>query len=197
MKAGKLPLVDIYTGGIASKISRVYDYNRYIVNMKNNFELASVPQKNLYDVENLNHFFRNSCFVIASSGMMIEGTPSFNLGLKWITERDSAIFIVGFMEENTPGYKFSNAVRGDLLRLSNYPKDEMVHCDIKKFRFPSHARREQLLEIVKILDPENIILVHGEPASIDWLGNKILKEKKSKKLRKVYSPEIGKELIIH
>jgi Cft2 family RNA processing exonuclease len=193
MESGKIPLADIYTGGVASKISRVYDYNRYVVKIKNNFELASVPQKNLYEPENPDHFFRNICFVIASSGMMIEGTASFNLGLKWITRKDSAIFTVGYMEESTPGFKFSNAVKGDILYLKE-TREETVRCSIKKFRFPSHARREQLLQIVRALDPENVVLVHGEPESINWLGKEILKDKHKK--RKVYAAEIGKEIIL-
>ncbi len=196
IERGKIPAVDIYTGGISAKISRVYDYNRYVVNINNDFEILSVPQKNLYEIENINHFFKNPSIVIASSGMMIEGTASFNLGLKWITQPKSAIFSVGYMEENTPGYKFVNAAKGSILRFDHYYKEEIVRCTIKKFRFPSHARREQLLEVVQKLDPENIILVHGDSASIDWLGSNILKENKNKKTRKVFAAEMGKEVII-
>ncbi len=193
----KIPAVDIYTGGTAVKISRVYDYNRYVVNMSDkNFEILSIPQKNLYEVENINDFFKNVSIVIASSGMMIEGTASYNLGLKWLTQPESAIISVGYMDEGTPGFKFTNAKKGDVLRFDGY-KDELVRCAVKKFRFPSHARREQLLEIVKILDPEIIILVHGKPASIDWIGNKILKENNGRKNRKVFSAEPGKEIIIY
>ena len=193
---GRIPAVDIYTGGTAVKISRVYDYNRYVVNMSdNNFGILSIPQKNLYEVGNITEFFKNVSIVIASSGMMIEGTASFNLGLKWLTQPKSAIFSVGYMDESTPGYKFTNAKKGDVLRFDGY-KDESVRCTVKKFRFPSHARREQLLEIVNIFEPETIILVHGEPASIDWIGNKILKENNKSKNRKVFSAEPGKEIII-
>jgi Cft2 family RNA processing exonuclease len=197
IERGKMPAVDIYTGGIATKISRIYDYNRYVVHMNSNdVEISSIPQKNLFDIENLNAFFKSSSIVIASSGMMIEGTASFNLGLKWISQPKSAIFSVGYMEESTPGYKFANAVKGEVLKLSDYEKDKIVRCTIKKFRFPSHARREQLLETVQLLNPQKIILVHGNPDSIDWLGNSILKKNKVKKIRKVFSAEIGKEIII-
>jgi predicted metal-dependent RNase len=189
---GKIPAAEIYTGGIGGKISRIYDYNRYVTNMVDkNFKVLSVPQKNLYEVNNINDLFKNISIVIASSGMMIEGTASFNLGLKWLLQPKSAIFSVGYMEKSTPGYKFANAKKGDTLSFNGFIKDEPVRCTIKNFRFPSHARREDLLNIVKQLDPETVILVHGEPASIDWLGNKILNEQK---IRRVLSAELGKEI---
>ena len=45
------------------------------------------------------------------------------------------------MEENTPGYKIANSY-GEKIRLSEFSEPEIVKCDIKHFRFPSHALRE-------------------------------------------------------
>ncbi|HVO74520.1 MAG TPA: MBL fold metallo-hydrolase, partial [Ignavibacteriaceae bacterium] len=197
IEKGKIPAVDIYTGGIAEKISRVYDYNRYAANMnEKDFEILAVPHKNLYEVENINDFFKNFSIIIASSGMMIEGTASFNLGLKWLSQVKSAIFTVGYMEQSTPGYKFAKAKKGDILKFERNNKEEIVRCTIKNFRFPSHARREQLLETVKALDPETVILVHGETDSIEWMTNKILNETNGNKIREVIPAEIGKEIFI-
>jgi Cft2 family RNA processing exonuclease len=192
---GKLTQTDIYTGGIGAKISRLYDYNRYVVNMQDpEFQLKSIPQKNLYSIENIDNFFKNPCIVLASSGMMLEKTASFKLAKRWIKQKDSAIFTVGFMEESTPGYRFANAVKGGKIRIYETGKEVEVKCTIKNFRFPSHARRESLLEIVKRLKPQNVILVHGDPASIDWVGANILKYQKE---IKVFSAEIGKEIEIN
>jgi cleavage and polyadenylation specificity factor subunit 3 len=172
---GKLVNTDIYTGGIGIKISRVYDYNRYVVNMKNpEFELSSIPQKNLYEVKNEDDFFKHPCIVLASSGMMLKRTMSFKLSQKWLTQKHSAIFTVGYMDENTPGYKIANSKRGDKIILESGKIIE-VKCTINKFRFPAHSKREGLLEIVKRLKPVNIVLVHGDPPAIDWLGASVLK----------------------
>ncbi|MCK7527289.1 MAG: hypothetical protein MZV64_61630 [Ignavibacteriales bacterium] len=64
---------------------------------------------------------------------------------------------------------------------------------MKKFRFSAHSKREELIEIVKKLKPEKVILVHGDEAAIGWVGNKILKEFKD---ARVFQAEIGKEIEI-
>jgi Cft2 family RNA processing exonuclease len=194
MDKGTLTQTDIYTGGIGPKISRVYDYNRYAVNMKDKeFELRNIPQKNLYDITNNEEFFKSPCIVLAPSGMMQPGTASFNLAKNWLRKSDSAIFTVGYMEESTPGYITANAIKGDKIKLSEYSEVEEVKCEIRRFRFPSHSLREGLIEIVKRMNPSKVILVHGEPASVDWVGENILKEYKH---IKVFTAEAGREIVM-
>jgi cleavage and polyadenylation specificity factor subunit 3 len=202
MQKGKLTATDIYTGGLATKISRVYDYNRYTVKRKDSeFEIKSIPQKNLYEVENPGEFFRQPSFVLASSGMVIEGTISFRLAKKWLRQSNSAIFTVGYMEESTPGYKIINAAAGEKIKLSDFGQEEVVKCSVEQFRFSSHSKREDLLEIVNKVAPANVILVHGDPPAIDWIGSAILKKKAlyaksnvSDLPVKVYRAETGREI---
>ena len=193
MCSGKMTQTEIYTGGVANKISRIYDYNRYSVRrIDPEFEISSIPQNDLYEVIQPEKLFKNPCLVLASSGMMIEGTASYNLAQYWIKQSKSAIFTVGFMEESTPGYKFANAKKGDRIQLNEFTSEE-IKCSIEKFRFPSHSRREGLLKIVQTLKPEKVILVHGEPDGISWIGTEI---KKSFKSTEVYVAKCGQEIII-
>ena len=97
------------------------------------------------------------------------------------------------MEESPSGHKIANANTGNKVKLAEYSEPEIVNCDIKSFRFPSHALREELIEIVKKLNPEKIILVHGDPSAIDWVGANIIKKYKH---IMVYSAEPGKELLL-
>jgi|YelNatPaOPRAMG01_1025707.scaffolds.fasta_scaffold00415_27 Cft2 family RNA processing exonuclease len=188
----KLIQTDIFTGGIAQKISRVYDYNRYVVNMIDpQFEISSIPQKDLYEVENPEIFFKNPCIVLAPSGMMIENTASFYLAQYWIKQANSAIFTVGYMEKTTPGFKFASATQGSIIEIGIY--SEQVKCKIKNFRFSAHSRREDLLEIVKRLKPKNVILVHGDKLAINWMSSSLLKEFEDIKL---HVAEIGKQIIL-
>jgi len=192
MRKNKLTTLDIYTGGIGSKINWLYDTNRYLVNMVDKkFQIKSIPLKNLNEVENPEDFFKYPCIVVASSGMMIEGTASFKLGKNWLNKKDCGIFIVGYMDEKTPGYKISNARSGVKIKLASFGEEQIVKCSIKHFRFSAHANREGLVEIVRKLKPSNVILVHGDGAAIGWVGNKILSEFKG---TKVFQAEIGKEI---
>ncbi|HUX93534.1 MAG TPA: MBL fold metallo-hydrolase [Ignavibacteriaceae bacterium] len=194
IKAGKILLTDIYTGGIASKISRVYDYNRYVVNrIDPEFEISSIPVKNFYEVTQPEDFFKNPCIIFAASGMMIEGTASFKLAQQWLKHEHSAIFTVGFMEESTPGFRIARARHGDKIRLTDFSDESEVKCEINNFRFPSHSTREELLEIVKRVKPAKVVLVHGSQESIDWIGAAILINFKE---IKVFQAELGKEIIL-
>jgi Cft2 family RNA processing exonuclease len=194
MLKGTLTETNIYTGGIGAKINTVYDYNRYAVNMiDKEFALKNIPQNNLYEVTNYEEFFKTPSIVLASSGMMLEKTASFNLAKYWLNNPISAIFTVGYMEMNTPGYKIATASKGDIIKLTDYSDSETIKCIVRRFCFPSHSSREELIEIVKILNPGKVILVHGDPSSIDWVGENILKKYKH---IKVFSAEAGRKLLI-
>lgn len=194
METGKLTKVPIYTGGIANKISRVYDYNRYVVKMNNpDFELSSVPQENFYEVENPDKFFRSPVIVLAPSGMMIESTASFKLARHWFRNSDAAIFTVGYVEKNTPIFKVANAKTGDKIKLADYLPEDEVKCQVRQFRFTAHSKREELLRIIQKLTPANVILHHGDEAAIEWMKEAI--RNRFEKV-KVFTAETGSEITI-
>jgi cleavage and polyadenylation specificity factor subunit 3 len=193
MKKNKVTGVDIYTSGIGKKINRAYDYNRFVVDY-NQCELVlhDSPQKDIRDVNNFDEFFKFPSIVLASSGMIIESTISFNLAKRWLRQNGSAIFTVGYMDESTPGYNIARAKKGNKLQLTESDKKREVRCDIKNFSFSAHSKREELINIIEKLKPENLILVHGDEKAIDWMGSTILKKHKG---IKVYAASPGKEIL--
>jgi len=194
MQKRKLTNVDIYTGGLGTKINRAYDYNRFVVDrVDEEVELNTIPQKDYYEISNVEEFFKHPCIVLASSGMLIKGTSSFTFAERWLKQKDSAIFIVGYMDNKTPGYVIANAERGDKIQLTGFDEPTEVNCAIKNFKFSAHARREDLLKIVDKLKPDNVILTHGDEDALDWMGSSILKKYKN---LKVYIAIAGKEIEI-
>jgi len=193
MQKNKITTVDIFTGGIGSKINRIYDYNRYVVNMnQKELLLYEIPQKGLNELKGFDELFKIPLIVLASSGMMVESTNSFMLAKRWLHKTDSAIFTVGYMDPSTPGSIISNARRGDKIQLTERDKKFEVRCEIKNFRFSAHSKREELVSLVKKLNPDRIVLIHGDKEAIDWMGASILKFHQGKK---VYAAENFKEII--
>lgn len=183
MQRNKITSVDIYTGGIGNKINRIYDYNRYVVNRnEKELVLSEIPQKNLNELKGYDELFQYPSIVLASSGMMVESTNSFILAKRWLHKKDSAIFTVGYMDPSTPGFTLSNSKKGDKIQLTKHDRKIEVKCDIINFRFSAHSKREELVLLVKKLHPDKIVLVHGEKTAIDWVGNSILRQFKSKKV---------------
>lgn len=194
MQKKKLTTVDIYTGGLGTKINLAYDYNRFVVNrVDKEFELHSIPQKDYYDISNPEEFFKHPCIVLASSGMMIKSTSSFTFAKRWLKQKNSAIFSVGYMDSKTPGYIIANAKSGDKVQLTDFDEATEVNCAVKNFKFSAHARREDLLSIVNKLNPDTVILTHGDEEALDWMGSSILK--KNRKI-KVQTAKAGKEIKI-
>ena len=193
MQKRKLTTVDIYTGGLGTKINRAYDYNRFVVKrVDNEFELNIIPLKDYYEILNPEEFFKHPCIVLASSGMMIKSTSSYIFAKRWLKQKDSAIFTVGYMDSETPGYVIANSKRGDKILLNENDEETEVDCEIKNFKFSAHARREDLLKIVDKLKPDNVIFIHGDEEAIDWMGSSILKKRKN---IKVQTAQAGKEII--
>ena len=96
------------------------------------------------------------------------------------------------MDPTTPGYIISNSKRGDKIQLTEKEKKTDVKCEVMNFRFSAHSKREELINVVKKLNPEKIVLIHGDRNAIDWLGASVIKQFPGKK---VYSAENFREII--
>ena len=68
-------------------------------------------------------------------------------------------------------------------------RDVPVRCKIERFRFSAHARREELLEIVRRLQPKHVVLTHGDEKAIAAFGELILATFPE---MFVSAPEVGK-----
>jgi Cft2 family RNA processing exonuclease len=193
MQKNKITNVDIYSGGIGDKINKIYDYNRYVVN-RNEKELIlhNISQKGLNELKDFDELFKYPSIVLASSGMMVKSTNSFILAKRWLQKKDSAIFTVGYMDPSTPGSIIARAREGDKIQLNEKEKKVEVNCEIKNFRFSAHSKREEILSIVKKLNPDKVVLIHGDIEAIDWMGASVLKQFPGKK---VFAAENTKEII--
>ena len=97
----------------------------------------------------------------------------------------------GYCDPETPGYRIKNAERFEIIYLDKYGIDTTeVLCDIQNFSFSSHATKEGILQMVEKLDPELVVLVHGDEAAIDAIGKDIMERFPNKR---VLAPEKYKE----
>lgn len=138
--------LDIYTGGVGREISRLYDKNKYIVNRHfKDMELLDIPQIDLYEVDDYRVFLKKPGVVLASSGMMIENTASYRLAKFWLNQKDFGIFIVGYVDVDSPGFQLLNKKQGESVQLTETSDPTIVKCKIERFYFASHSKREELL----------------------------------------------------
>lgn len=192
MKSGRLPEVPIYTGGMGRKISEVYDSCVGSASRSDHEQLMSaIPQSDLPKRDQLfsGTFFRDPSIVLAASGMMQEGTPSYFLSQRWLRLPNFTIAFVGYTDPRTPGYVVSHAEQGSRIRFGSMKRDVPVRCKIERFRFSAHARREELLEIAIRLKPRQVVLTHGDERAMAAFGELILENAPG---TVVTAPEVGK-----
>ena len=165
----------IYIGGLSTKITIVYD------------QLAANPQlslKGLQLLETLSPFVlngrdlattqiqRNRLYVL-SSGMMTEHTLSNQMASRFVDRPEQSIFFVGYADPDSPAGKLKTAADGELLQLEQGGSRLPVLCTREEFDFSGHAPRELLMAYIVKTKPRTVILVHGDPPSLDWFKEAI------------------------
>lgn len=191
MQKGTLAPARIITGGLGRRINRLYDNFRYLVKRRDpNFTLKEVPQQSLRDFVNPLELFAEPSIVIATSGMVLENTTSHRLAKEWLQRKDSAVFTVGYMDPETPGYRLANAKRGDTIRLGEFAPPAEVRCAIRNFRLTSHIRSDDLVGLAEELKPEYIVLTHGSPSAVSELGSLLLTRLPGSKLSALESGKV-------
>lgn len=196
MRKGSIPEIDIYTGGMGREISDIYDIHRYnTVRINKDLQLKDISQLPI-DFEELltAKYFKVPSIVLASSGMMFEGTTSFALAQRWLKEKNFGIFFVGYVTPDSPGYTVLNSKAGDIIKLSETSEKIKVACEIDYFRLTSHSNREDLISLVKKLKPKTVILVHGDENGIEWMEKELLNLFPSINIIK---PKIGEDYSIN
>jgi len=191
-RSGKIPDVPIYTGGMGRRISELYDQFLTSRSRTNDVDKTSdVVQSELPRRAFLfgGNYFREPSIVLAASGMMQDGTASYMLAQRWLRHKEFAICFVGYTDPRTPGYTVSHAERDARIRFGSMKRDVSVRCRIERFRFSAHARREELLEIVRRLQPKHVVLTHGDEKAMSAFGELILATFPQ---MTVSAPEVGK-----
>jgi Cft2 family RNA processing exonuclease len=107
--------------------------------------------------------------------MMFEPTLSNMLGRKIIEDKDNAILLVGYAVEDTPARRLIEAVEAGDDEVTLHPETgpQPLNCEVQKFRLSGHSDRRELLDLVGALQPDDVVLVHGETEARAWMAENI------------------------
>ncbi|MEO2223030.1 MBL fold metallo-hydrolase [Priestia megaterium] len=101
---------------------------------------------------------KGRCCVIASSGMLNEGTKSMAYAKALLEDKRHAIVFTGYLDEESPGFIVSQSTPSIL--IDGEKKD--IKASVLSLRLSAHANREEILKTVLSLNPKHVMLVHGE-----------------------------------
>lgn len=167
---GLIPNVPVYIGGLSTKITEIYDAF-CAVDSRMHPELHLLHEVAPYvvsgrDIDNLRP--RKRCIYALSSGMLTENTLS-NIFLRRVIEDPGQhVVFVGYSDPDSPAGKLRSTAQGDSVSLHQKLPPQKKLCKVHELNFSAHANRESLLAYAVSLRPRNILLVHGDPAAMEW-----------------------------
>lgn len=173
-ETGRIPYVPVLASGLGRAIYEVYGlfpgYLHPSVNLRPLAQFGRVGDA--WSARNVREMLRRPSIIVATSGMMIENTPSALLAQEMVRHKQHGIFFVGYLDPDSLGYKLLHHQPGSKLQfqLDGPPVDVEIE-DIRWFYFSAHAPREALRDVVTRLHPKNLVFVHGDPDAIDWMYN--------------------------
>ncbi len=190
---GVIPEVPVYASGLGRAIYELYD--RFTDYLAPDAELRPLTQfgriGNVFDPAVVERLLQEPCIMVATSGMMLENTPSALIAQEMVRYNHHGIFFVGYVDPDTLGYKLLNAKPGERLRFAlGCPSVEVKLENIHRLHFSAHANRKSLRAIVERLKPKNVVYVHGDPEALTWMRDNTANGSHT------YMPQIGQTVTL-
>lgn len=173
MRSGRLPTAPVYASGLGRAVYELYvRYSRYLspdADLRPLHEFHCVGD--VWDPRVARKLVSKPGIVVATSGMMLENTPSAMLASVLVRENCHGIFFVGYLDPDTLGYRLLHANTGDALAFELGGALVKVALENRQmFRFSAHAGRDDLRALVDHLRPSNVVFVHGDPEAVQWMS---------------------------
>jgi len=178
-REGAIPMdVPIYTAGSMRAIAEIYDDTRNTTpRLDPSDQVFGVEQERVpYEAEAKREILDGPGIMVVSSGMMFEPTLSNVLARRMVENEEDAVLLVGHPADGTPARRLLDAAReeqGAPVMLADGHGPQPVYCTVERFRFSGHSDRRDLLSIVDRMDPDTVLLVHGDPEARTWMAEHI------------------------
>ena len=168
----------VYIGGLSTKMTEIYDRRalttrRLLPRLHLLEEVAPFVLNGKTIQESPAHAGR---VYALSSGMMTPKTLSNIFARRVIENSGDSIFFVGYADPKSPAGILKTARPGELVSLDPDEPAQPLRCHIEQFQFSAHASRESIVRYVKQLAPKKIVLVHGDPAAVEWTRARLVAE---------------------
>ncbi len=173
---GELTDEPIYIGGLSTKITTIYD--KLASRVRRNYpglQLLDTLAPYVISGRSIDQLPVHKGRIYAlSSGMMTEETLSNVFARKFIEDANNTIFLVGYSDPESPAGKLRATPLGGEVTLNSKLPPQKRNCAVHTFNFSAHAPREALLDYAIRTTPKTVLLVHGDPAAIEWMKQSIL-----------------------
>ena len=171
-RKGLLATVPIYIGGLSTKLTEVYDkFAQSWPRQKPDLQLLDSVAPFVIAGRQADPPIVKERIYALSSGMMTEKTLSNSFARRVLEKPEHTLMFVGYADPDSPAGKIKGTPPGgEVAPDPEYPPQKLL-CHLEQFTFSGHSTRETICAWLKTVTPKKIILVHGDPAAIEWFDN--------------------------
>jgi len=181
MISGVIPEFPVYVDGMVRDICDVYEeffsdlsvkLQNYVRSSDGEIFWSNKPLvKKLEPDERITMFTGEPKCIVSSSGMLTGG-PSVYYAKVLAPDKKNAIFLTGYQDEESPGRKLQELKTGDELELDE--EKVPVNCRVERYNLSAHADQIQICQQISFMNPDVVVLVHGEWSAIQELRDKLV-----------------------
>ncbi|MBL7961212.1 MBL fold metallo-hydrolase [bacterium] len=189
-----IPHVDIFVSGLGRAVSRIYDLTiEHACRIDDDFffddmEFSVIDSRDLLR-EGL--WVKRPSVIIASSGMMMENTPSYWLAFKMMREARHTICFVGYTSEDSPSRVVLESKRNSKITMPGIQESVDRNCRVERIHFSGHSNRTEIVNMIQTINPSKLVLVHA--GSVEALAWTVEKVRDTHPKMEIICPEVGVE----
>ena len=112
-------------------------------------------------------------FVVISTSGMLSGGPAPVYARAFAQSERNAIIFTGYQDEEAPGAALLRTKQGDSITLGG--QSVQLQCQVDRYSLSGHADANQIEQVVKLVKPRTLILVHGDAQALGSLAQRFQK----------------------
>lgn len=157
---------------------RATEYYKLFINWTNQKIKSTFAQRNAFDFKHIKAWDKNNLdlpgpmVLFATPGMLNAGT-SLQVFQKWAPDPKNMVIMPGYCVAGTVGAKVLLGQK--VIEVDKYTKFE-VNLQVRNLSFSAHADAKGIMQLIRMCEPKNVVLVHGERGKMDFLRSNIMKD---------------------
>nr|XP_055044848.1 integrator complex subunit 11 [Misgurnus anguillicaudatus] len=164
-----------FSTGLTEKANHYY---KLFITWTNQKIRKTFVQRNMFEFKHIKAFDRTYAdnpgpmVVFATPGMLHAG-QSLQIFKKWAGNEKNMVIMPGYCVQGTVGHKILNGQKK--LEMEGRATLE-VKLQVEYMSFSAHADAKGIMQLIRMAEPRNMLLVHGEAKKMEFLKDKIEQE---------------------
>jgi integrator complex subunit 11 len=149
-----------FAGTLTEKANQLY---KTFINWCNENVQRVFLSRNMFDFQHITQFDRGTIkskdpMVLIATPGMLHGGLSLAVFKEWCDDSKNTIIIPGYCVPGTVGHTLLKGA--DVVNIDGKSYD--VRCEIQTISFSAHSDHRGILQVLRWVHPDNVVLVHGE-----------------------------------